>query len=245
MANLPENPNCALSGTRYCAMLNMHTCDQCTIDGSKDSAEQIMDDLDIYESLLPKGGIARLFQSEECQLCKEKPARDRKGYAIMYLGHPDPKRVQRKWFRKRQAFGTIVPVQLSVCSKCRSTMLWIDYLPVSMLVLCGLVTLILMTVRSIRDSLADIAQWIPFVVWIAAVVLGYLIGKIIAVLIRRKADERMYVNICEHPVIREMMAKGWVPLGKGESKPDLLFSKSRKVRGLGTALPEDIPEDID
>ena len=239
MANLPENPNCALSGTRYCALLNMHTCEQCTIDGSMDSAEQVMDDLDIYEQLLPKDGIAKLFLSSDCQLCKEKPAGDRRGYAIMYMGHPEPKRVQRKWFRKRNAFGTIIPIQFSVCPKCKSTLLWINYLPMGMTILFGLITLAVLAVRNVNESLAGIAEWIPFLVWGAAILLGYLVGRIAAVLMRRKADDRMYVNICEHPVIREMIAKGWVPVGDKEDKPDLIFSKSRKVRGLGTAVPED------
>ena len=31
MEKLPVNPNCELSGTKYCQMLNMHVCANCTV----------------------------------------------------------------------------------------------------------------------------------------------------------------------------------------------------------------------
>ena len=57
MEKLPVNPNCELSGTKYCQMLNMHTCANCTVREHEQKAE-IKSDLDLYETLLPTGGVA-------------------------------------------------------------------------------------------------------------------------------------------------------------------------------------------
>ena len=95
MEKLPVNPNCELSGTKYCQMLNMHTCANCTVREHEQKAE-IKSDLDLYETLLPTGGVARLFQSHECQFCKTPVKGKRKGYAILDMAHPEPRRVQ-KW----------------------------------------------------------------------------------------------------------------------------------------------------
>ena len=65
MEKLPVNPDCELSGTKYCAMLNMHTCAACTVRESENKAE-IKSDLVLYETLLPEGGNTRLFEERDC-----------------------------------------------------------------------------------------------------------------------------------------------------------------------------------
>ena len=116
MEKLPVNPNCELSGTKYCALLNMHTCAACTVRDSENKAE-IISDLDLYETLLPEGGIARLFEAKDCQFCKTPEKGKRRGYAILDMAHPEPRRVQKwlfgkthlrasaPWFPSRWAFA--------------------------------------------------------------------------------------------------------------------------------------------
>ena len=242
MDKLPNNPNCPLSGTRYCALLNMRTCSECTVGGNGDTPEQVMRDLDLYEQLLPEGGIAQLFVTLRCQFCKHEPVGQRNGYAILYMAHPEPKRIQRTLFKNSAApFGTIIPVQISICKECRKKLLMLDYAPTLVAVLFGLIMVVLSLIRDTRTAMLEISTWFPFVLWAASIVIGIFLGKALSGALEKKFAGSMYVDILRHPVLREMTDKGWEPIRSGRSR--VVFSKSRRVVGLGTAVPSD--EDID
>lgn len=241
MEKLPNNPNCEFSGTNYCRTLNMHTCAACTVRESENKAE-IKSDIDLYESLLPEGGVARLFQSRECQFCKTPVKGRRRGYAIIDMAHPEPRRVQKWLFGKRTArIGTMIPVQMAVCSKCRSRFLSIEYLPVVIPVVLGAVGLFVFSSDPVKDVLVGISMFAPFGGWLLSVLLGVLIGKLVANGLEKRWERDMYVDVMQHPVIAEMTEKGWTPI-TAKSRTKLLFSKSRMAKGLGTAEDPDFNE---
>ena len=238
MEQMPNNPNCKLSGTRYCQLLNMGSCDHCTIRGS-DEMDRFMEDMDVYEGLLPEGGVARLFTDNKCQFCKTEEKGDRSGYAIIDMAHPLPKRVQKWLLGKRTLrIGTMIPVQMSICSKCRRRFMFIEYLPVAVPVLLGLIGLLLFSTQGIGGALANINSMLPFFIWVALIAAGILLGRALSNGLRRKYSTEMYTEALEHPVLAEMVEKGWTTLTK-QTHTKLLFSKSRMARGLGTAV--DVP----
>lgn len=240
MEKLPVNPECAFSGTKYCRLLNMHACENCTMRGST-NLDEVRRDIDLYETLLPEGGVAKLFHAKECQFCKDTPKGARAGFAILDMAHPEPKRVQ-KWLlgKKVTRIGTMIPVQMSVCKKCRARFRLIDVMPTLLTVVFGGVGLLLLASGKIAERLADTAQVLPFALWIVLLVGGYFAGKLVSNLLWKDAKKRMLVDIREHPVIAEMLQRGWEPIAK-QSKTKLLFSKSRVNRGLGTA--DEAPQD--
>lgn len=240
MEKKPHNPNCPFSETHYCDLLNMGSCDRCTIGGGGDTPEQVMRDLDLYESLLPEGGIARLFLSRECQFCKTAPKGERQGYALLDMAHPEPKRIQRKLFRKGVApVGTLIPLQFSICKRCRRTLLLIEYLPVLLAAVFGALGLVVLALPAVNDAMLRTAAWLPFAIWVTLIAIAYLAGKAISASKMKRAERRMYADIRKHPVVQEMLDKGWFPLSR-DSRVPVIFSKSRRVRGLGTAvLPEE------
>jgi hypothetical protein len=241
MEKLPVNPNCELSGTKYCAMLNMHTCAACTVRDSANKAE-IKSDLDLYETLLPEGGVARLFESKDCQFCKTPVKGKRRGYAILDMAHPEPKRVQKWLFGSRTArIGTMIPVQMSVCPKCRGRFLMMEYLPVVIPVVVGFVALIVVSMDAVRNPLIDLSMFAPFGAWIVATLLGVIAGKLLTDGLERSWRKEMETDVMRHPVIAEMVNKGWTPI-TAKSRTKLLFSKSRLAKGLGTGDGEEIPE---
>ncbi len=244
MEKLPHNPECQLSGTKYCRLLNMRSCSACTIRKSEDM-QDIMRDIDLYESLLPEGGVARLFESRECQFCKGPVKGKRRGYAILDMAHPEPRRVQKWLFGKRAVkIGTMIPVQMSVCGRCRARFLWLDYLPVLVPVLVGIGALFLFTADAVKQPLVNISMFMPFAGWIVSVLLGALIGRLLANALAKRWSRDMYVDALSHPVIAEMTGKGWTPITT-KSRTKLLFSRSRLSRGLGTAEdPHDGEETI-
>lgn len=237
MEKLPVNPNCELSGTKYCAMLNMHTCAACTVRDSANKAE-IIADLDLVETLLPEGGIARLFESKDCQFCKTEVKGKRRGYAILDMAHPEPKRVQKWLFGSRTArIGTMIPLQMSVCPKCRRRFLLMEYLPVVIPVVVGFVALIVVSMDSVRNPLVNLSMFAPFGAWIVATLLGVIAGKLLTDGLERSWSKEMETNVMRHPVIVEMVNKGWTPI-TAKSRTKLLFSKSRLAKGLGTGDSE-------
>lgn len=241
MEKLPVNPNCELSGTKYCQTLNMHACANCTIRDS-DHKSEIRSDLDLYETLLPEGGVARLFQSRECQFCKTPVKGKRRGYAILDMAHPEPRRVQKWLLGKRTArIGTMIPLQMSVCKKCRSRFLSIDYLPMVIPVVLGIAALFVFSADAVKAPLVNLSMFAPFGGWIVVVLLGALLGRLIANGLQKRWSKEMYTNVMQHPVIVEMTEKGWMPIN-AKSRTNLLFSKSRMARGLGTADDPDFQE---
>ncbi len=234
MEKLPVNPNCELSGTKYCRVLNMGGCERCTVRNS-DRKDEIRADIELYETLLPAGGVAHLFTDASCALCRHEPRGACTGYAIIDMAHPEPKRVQRWLLGKRVSrIGTMIPVQMSVCGKCRRTLMFIDYLPLAAAVAVGLAGLLLLGSGTVADALSDISAFLPFAAWLAVVGLGLLAGRLIARALTKRADARMYVRVLEHPTLAEMVRKGWTPVSNARNKA--LFSKSRIARGLGTAV---------
>lgn len=232
-----HNPKCPLSGTHYCDLLNMQSCKTCTIGGCGDTPEQVMNELAYYErELLPEGGIAQLFLDHRCQLCKTEPRGERQGYAILEMAHRDPKRIQRRMYGERiSPVGIMIPVQFSICAHCRRRLLWIDMLPTLVPLVFAVVWLALSGIDAVKEPLLDIASWLPFGIWIALLLIGWLTGRTAAAKLTAEAEKTMYVEVTDHPVVREMMEKGWFPIAR-ENGTKLLFSKSRRVRGLGTAV---------
>ncbi len=234
MEKLPVNPNCELSGTKYCAMLNMRACAACTVRDSDNKAE-IKSDLDVYESLLPEGGVTRLFEEKDCQFCTTPVKGKRRGYAILDMAHPEPRRVQRWLLGKRTSrIGTMIPIQMGVCKKCRTRFMYIEYLPMLIPVVIGIIALFVFTMDAVKGPLVNISMFAPFGGWILSVLLGALIGKLVTDGLERSWKKEMTTDVLKHPVIAEMVEKGWTPI-TAKSRTKLLFSKSRLARGLGTA----------
>ena len=242
MEKLPVNPNCALSGTKYCAMLNMHTCANCTVRDSENKTE-IISDLDLFETLLPEGGIARLFESRDCQFCKTPVKGKRRGYAILDMAHPEPRRLQKWLFGSRMSrIGTMIPVQMGVCPKCRKRFMLMEYLPMLIPVVIGIAALFVISMDSVHNSLVDLSMFAPFGAWIVSVLVGVIAGKLVTDGLERSWSKEMETDVMRHPVIVEMTNKGWTPI-TAKSRTKLLFSKSRLAKGLGTGDSELPPEE--
>lgn len=238
MPALPNNPDCPLSGTRYCRVLNMRACEQCTVASARDY-DELKRDIDQYEALLPEGGIAHLFTERECQFCRGENRGRRRGYAILDMAHPEPKHIQQ-WLlgKKRSAIGTMVPLQFGICPVCRRRFLTMEYIPLALPLLIGAAGLILFYHGGQGSEVMGVFVYWPFLAWVAAILLGVLAGRLIVRALFHRYDRVMIADVMRHPVVREMTQRGWFPIAK-ETRIKVMFSKSRLARGLGTAEDED------
>ncbi len=154
------------------------------------------------------------------------------------MAHPEPRRVQKWLFGKRTArIGTMVPVQMGVCPKCRRRFLFLEYLPMLIPVVFGIGALLVLSLDSVRNPLVDLSMFAPFGAWIVATLVGVILGKLVTNGLERGWKKEMETDVMSHPVIVEMTNKGWTPI-TAKSRTKLLFSKSRLARGLGTADSE-------
>jgi len=240
-----NNRECELYGTKYCALLNMRSCEQCPLTSphSEMTAESTVKDLDLYLSLLPEEGIAHLFESETCAFCKGKPNR-KAGYALFHMAHPEPKRMQSGLLfgKKRSPIGTLIPVQLGICKECRRKLLILDYLPVAIPAIVAAIELGLFLVDSIEAPLVAIAPYVPFAIWAGSIVLSIIVSLILRAVLKKRYLVDTCVNIDEHPTIRKLMLNGWFIVPK-QDRVRLIHSKTRIGTGIGTAPSSAYKED--
>lgn len=246
-----NNRRCPLYGTHTCELLHMRDCGQCplTRPGTEITPEMLRKDLDLYETLLPAGGIAPLFEAKTCRFCREETqAGKRQGYAIFNMAHPEPARMERGLLfgKRRSAAGTMVPVQLAVCKHCRRRLLLLDYLPLLVPTVAGAILLVLLADGAVSDAVASVAAYLPFLLWAGGVALAWGAARLVCARLKKRFAADMYVDVLEHPTLAEMREKGWFPVPARDGVR-LVFSKSRLCSGLGTAPSggEGAPDDGD
>ncbi len=224
---------CALYGTKSCALLNMQDCDKCPLKG-RIADPAIHDDLKLFCDLMPEGTVAQLFESKTCMLCKEEPKGETSGYAIFDMAHEEPKALaKRKWLTK-ETTGFMVPLQFACCKRCRRRIFLKTYLPLITPILLTLIVLPVVTIESMAQTLRQIATWLPLLLVFLAIVGGYGLGKLLAYLYGRKCESSMYIDVRTHPFVAKMAEKGWRSLF-GDRHALIAFTKKRIDRGLGTA----------
>ena len=224
---------CTLYGTKSCALLNMKSCEACPLKGRvADSA--IKTDLKLFCDLQPDGSVAKLFESETCTLCKREPKGKPTSYAIFDLAHEEPKNLAKRKWLSRQTTGFMIPLQFACCSACRRRMLLTAYFPLITPIVLTAVALPFVTIERTAEALRSAAPWLPFAVVLAAILGGYAVGKLLSVLYRKKCETVMITDVREHPVTREMQAKGWRSLFN-DRQPHIAFTSKRIDKGLGSA----------
>lgn len=230
---------CDLAGTKYCRLLNMADCASCRIRDLEDR-DRVRADLDVYESLIPEEGISHLFEAEECQICRSEHRRKRTGYAILHMAHPEPKHTQKWLFGKKMSpYGTLIPLQFSICSVCRRRILCMEYAEIAGVLLFGLVGLFVITRDNVHKSLYEIWPGVPFFVWALVTLMGDLFGRMAARKIQRNYAKDTWMTITDHPAVKSMERVGWRAVYVNPSRPFPVFSRTRQNSGLGTAISED------
>ena len=154
------------------------------------------------------------------------------------MAHPEPKRVQKWLFGSRTArIGTMIPLQMSICPKCRSRFLLMEYLPMLIPVVVGIIALFVFSMDAVKGPLVDISMFAPFGGWMVTVLVSAIAGKLVTDGLERAWSKEMVTDVMKHPVVVTMTEKGWTPI-TAKSRTKLLFSKSRLAKGLGTADSE-------
>lgn len=188
----------------------------------------------LFESLLPPEGVAPLFESETCTLCRTEQKGEASAFAVADYGHEEPKELQSPSLLRRKTPGFLLPVQFACCQKCRLRILTLGYLPTLLTLLCTAPVVVCLADPHIMQRVKAPGMWAPLLLVLLAAGVGYLAGKVLRNVLRPRFAALTYLNPNEHPTVQALVEKGWFPLAE---KPDgaYVFTKKRIACGLGTA----------
>lgn len=235
---MKERVACPYSQTKVCAMLNIPSCQECTINVMPEEADRLAEDIELFQSLLPQEGLYSLFEGEDCVVCKGEHPNKKDAYAILDVAHPEPKRLHRKpgFLFKKESFGFMVPLQFAICSKCRMKYLFLEYITLLVPVLTTIISLLFVSGEAQRKTLAgsSIGFALPLIIVVAALVLGYAIGKVLQLSFKKKWASTTHLNLTQHPFVQKMQQKGWFVLFDAKKVKPVFVNKPLQ-KGLGTA----------
>ena len=239
MSRRITDSECRLYHTEYCDLLNMQSCEKCFVQEKKEY-ESIISDLDVLKTLLPEEGVHSLFESEACLFCKKKTT-PRAYYALLDLGHPEPKRVKRSvvGLKVKSRTGSMLPAQISTCATCRRRMLTLEYLPVLLPILSGLLMLLIFLIPGVTDGMEKYSMLMPFALFSVVVALSAVVAWILKKSLHSKYSRDMHMSPFDIPLLAKMQKMGWFPLSTSGNTVRMVFTRNRMRQGLGTGTAAD------
>lgn len=224
---------CVLKDTDYCTTLGRSDCDNCDIAKMEEhDQEKIKKDIDVVRSLLPAQGVAPLFESETCLLCRNEPKGKREWFATTDFGHIEPRGTKSNIFglKTKAKLGSMVPLQIACCSRCKKAYNLSDMLTVISMGIAVVVCLLLLAIAPVKSFVLGMNELAPLLFLVFFIFIGYVTGKIITTAYLAKQSKYVIFDIAEIPYIAELLERGWFSI-YGDGKNRLIFSKARLKRG--------------
>ena len=225
---------CLLKGTSACAAMNNPDCPACEVGKAGAEAQKnALEDFELLKALLPEEGVRPLMQSDTCLFCKGDKKYPREYYAITDFAHKEPQRTKTSviGIKVKASVGSLIPVQIACCKKCRRNYLTRDYLPWIITAAVTIVLIVLLSIVPLRESLIAINELLPLAIFAGVFILGFLIGQIARNAFVKAKESQTLFEVCELPIIKKMLEKGWFSLFGEKGSIRLIFSKKRLERG--------------
>lgn len=229
--------DCPLKGSRTCRLLHMGACDICP---GRDPEGRAALEATVrgFDARVDGPAVASLFESETCSLCKGEQKEKRNGYALWDMGFPAEAPAGKKKF---SLFGPqvprweyLLPLQFACCRRCRRRVLLTGYLSMLGLILGLGIALLLAGVEHFAQPLRALWRGLPLTLTLVLALAGYGTGKLLSRKLQKRFSRNMYIDPEEHPVVRALLERGWLPMGKAGAQR-MIFTRKRLHRGLGTA----------
>ena len=186
--------------------------------------------------MMPEEGIAALFLTNECVLCKGEEKGARAWYAQTDIGNAEPRRKQAGFLGiKREArAGSILPIQLACCDACRKRYLMLQYVAPVTAAASIVLGFVLMSIRAIREPLMAITPALPAIVFLVLALGGILGGWLWRGALHKRYGKMTYLSIFRIDTLRRMKRLGWFELYETKDVSRLVFSKKPFRQGLYT-----------
>lgn len=237
MERILDNKSCYLFGSEYCDLLNWPACEGCPIEkqSHKSDQQKAIRDFDAIMDLVPAEGIAPLFLSETCLMCKDTPPNPRSGYLTTYLVNKEPKSIKTNilGMKSQSHFGSIIPLAISCCNRCKRNFFLVWYSPAVTSLIFALFTLGLLSLKEINRLLIGQNGVLGVLILVLAIIIGFLIGKLIQRSILKKVSRETQLDFWEIPLARKLKVLGWETENQSQGR-NLVFTKKKVEFGLYT-----------
>ncbi len=230
-----SNPGeCLLKDTEACAAMNNPACPACEVGkAGTDVQKNALEDYELLKVLLPEEGIAPLMKSETCLFCKGDKKNPREYYAVADFAHKEPQRTKSSviGIKVKSSVGSLVPVQIACCKKCRRNYMMRDYLPWVIMAAVAVALIAVLSIVPVRESLVGVNELLPLAIFAGVFVVGYVIGQLVRNAFVKSKESQTIFEVSELPIIKKMLEKGWFSLFGEKRSIRLIFSKKRLERG--------------
>lgn len=225
-----KNEKCAVSDSEICKWLGKE-CKDCFINeiNDKDEALKVLNDFRVTVSLLPDNFDTLL--GEECCFCKGEQKQTRKTYAIVDLAHSEPESKKGMFFgmgkKVRQRIGSLLPISISICKKCRNNFRILDIIKwAALFVSVGI------AVGIIFIPAVNVSPVMPYAIVLAGGIVGYIAGKLLSSWYLGKKSIETCFNVFEIPVCAQMRDDGWFTVQDDSPVTHFLFSRKPLMKKL-------------
>lgn len=237
MARIYTNTACRLYNTEYCRMLHMASCDSCTVASrSKVSMDELVNDLDGLKALMPEDGIEELFITNSCVLCKKQEPNPRTWYGLLDLGNHEPKREGTNFLgiKTKLRTGSLLPVQLAACDDCKKRFMKLEYVVPLWVAGTGIVSIILLSYRPIREFLMAFGAAVPFALFVTVMLAALGIGMFLKKSRLKRYALLTHLDVMEIEKLKKLQELGWFELNEKKRYSKLIFNKKRLKQGVYT-----------
>ena len=223
---MAKNEDCKITDSVLCKWLDKD-CKNCYVHTLKksDEAIEMLNNFQVTLELLPSDFDE--LQSEDCCFCKGKK-NPRAGYAIVDLAHSEPVHMKGMFFgfgkKVRQRIGSMMPVSISICKRCRTSLRLTEAFKWLGIVALGGIATGLMVVPAIGEAVSNVSQALPIGIVLVAAAAGYFLGKLLSSLYIKANSQRMAFNVFDIPTVAEMKDRGWFTIQDDGEVTRMLFS---------------------
>lgn len=239
-----QNTSCPMYGTPECSLLNMETCSECPVGNMKpEKQEKAKKALGRLMNAAPPHMVEPLLSSDTCLLCKDEEPEKAECWAFFDLKKPDP---EGDWTialgtKKVSVKGAdmILPLQVACCKKCRSAYRLFAYLPTICALLTAALVLCAVSVTPVYRALFTAADWLPFAVMAAGVLLAFAVNCVMKVILAKDLRKKMRADVSEIPAVRALMDRGFTEVNEKKfGVSAIVFADSARKTGVYTAVRE-------
>jgi len=230
-----KNNECGVSDSVICKWLGKE-CKDCFINElNSDDAEKMLNDFKVTISLLPKNFDTLL--GDECGFCKGEHKFKRHTYAIVDIAHSEPESKKGMFFgmgkRVRQKIGSLLPVSISICKRCRGQFKKLDIIKwAALLAFTGV------SVGVCLIPAVNVNPVLPYAIVLAGGIAGYIAGKILSSWYMNKKSEETCFNVFDIPVLAKMRDIGWFTVQDDGPVTHFLFSRKPLMKKLSDICDE-------
>lgn len=195
---------------------------------SKMTAEEAVKEAENTKKLLSDEDIfSECIKSSSCKFCKnDSDVKRAEGYGLTDIGIDSPAERENGIYGGKG--GTVLPLVIPMCKKCRRNYIIVQYLPTIICFLIVLAALLITTNLNVQKSIFESESFVPmvmrpFVIFAVVTAIAILLDALIRRLLIKSLPTRF--NVFEIPEFMGLKQEGWFRLHGNKHFCQVMFSE--------------------